>query len=79
MKQQMILIKIRDIILPYLDEPCEIEMRTHLIQDLMINSFDYINIIADIENEFKIQIDGFDVYHIKDLIKFIEQNHQKYE
>ena len=63
--------KIRDIILPYMDEPCDIKMETHVLQDLMINSFDYTNIITNIEEAFKINIDNLSMYHVKDLVQFI--------
>jgi acyl carrier protein len=77
MKQQAIFYKIRDIISPYLDEPCDIKMETHLIQDLAINSFDYTNIITDIEDTFRIRIDDLTMYYIKDLVRFIIQHDQK--
>lgn len=71
MEQQTILNKLRDIILPYLDEPCEIGMDTHFIHDLMINSFDYTSIITDIEETFKIEIDDLSMYYTKDLVRYI--------
>ncbi len=71
MKQQTVLDKIRDIILPYMDEPCDIKMETHVLQDLMINSFDYTNIITNIEEALKINIDNLSMYHVKDLVQFI--------
>lgn len=77
MKQQTILNKMQDIISLYLDEPCEIKMETHLIQDLAINSFDYTNIITDIEDAFRVRIDYLTMYYIKDLVMFIMQHDQK--
>ena len=77
MEQQTVLNKLRDIILPYLDEPCEISMGTHFIHDLMINSFDYTNIITDIEGAFKINIDDLNMYCTKDLVQFIMQQNQR--
>ena len=77
MEQQTVLNKIRDIIFPYLDEPCEIDMETHLMQDLMINSFDYTSIITDIEETFKINIENLNMYRTKELVRFIMQNGQR--
>lgn len=77
MEQQTVLTKIRDIILPYLEEPCEIEMETHFIHDLMINSFDYTSIITDIEEAFEINIDDLSMYRTKDLVQFIIQHDKK--
>ncbi|MCL2717760.1 MAG: hypothetical protein FWE14_03150 [Lachnospiraceae bacterium] len=68
---EIILNKLREIISPYLEGPCEIEMETHLIQDLMINSFDYTNIIVDIEEVFNIEIDILGLHRTKDIVQYI--------
>ena len=73
MEQQEVLNKLCEIVLPYLDEPCEIGMDTHFIHDLEINSFDYMSIITDIEETFKLNIDNLSMYRIKDLVQFIVQ------
>ncbi len=73
MEQQIILNKVCDIILPYLNEPSEIKMEMHFLKDLMINSVDYTCIIADIEDAFNIVIDETNIYCIKDLVQFIMQ------
>jgi phosphopantetheine attachment domain protein len=77
MKQKTVLKKIQEIILPYLDEPYEITLDTHFLHDLMINSVDYMSIITDIEATFKLRIDDFSMYCIKDLIQFIMKNSKK--
>ena len=77
MKQQDIFFKIKDIIAPYLDESCDIKMETHLIQDLEINSFDYANIVADIEDAFQVRIDDLTMYYTNDLVRFILQHDKK--
>lgn len=71
MEQQLVLRTLQEIITPYLDEPCEINMDTHFIHDLMINSFDYTNIITDIEGKFKINIDDLSMHRVRDLMQFI--------
>ena len=77
MKQQMVLKTLQKVIAPYLDEPCEIKMDTHFIHDLMINSFDYTNIITDIEDELKITIDDLSMRYVRELVKFIILNDKK--
>ena len=76
MEQQMVLRALQEIITPYLDEPCEINMDTHFIHDLMINSFDYMNIITDIEGTLKINIDDLSMHCVRDLVQFIMQNNE---
>ena len=77
MEQQMVLRTLQEIITPYLEEPCEINMDTHLIHDLMINSFDYTNIITDVEGALKINIDDLSMHRVKDLVQFIMQTDKK--
>jgi len=71
MGQQMVLEKLQEIISFYIDEPLEIKMDTHVYRDLIINSFDYTNIITDIEDEFEITIDDLTIFLIKDLVQLI--------
>jgi len=77
MEQQMVLRTLQEIITPYLDEPCEINMDTHFIHDLMINSFDYTNIITDIENTLKITLDDLSMRYVSDLVQLIMRNDKK--
>ena len=77
MEQQTVLNKLCDIVLPYLDEPCEIGMDTHFIHDLMINSFDYTSIVTDIEETFKIEIDDLNMYRAKEFVQYIMQHDKK--
>jgi acyl carrier protein len=74
---EQLLKKVNDLINEYLDEPCEITMDTHIIRDLEINSFDYTNIITDIEDEFHITIDDLSLYRVKDLTQVIAQSLNK--
>lgn len=74
MKQQEILKKIQDIILPYLEKPCEIKMETNLLKDLELNSVDIVNIIVEIEDDFQCEIEDAQIpnmYLIKDIIQYI--------
>jgi acyl carrier protein len=77
MEQQAVLNKLYEIVLPYLDEPCEIGMDTHFIHDLEINSFDYTSIVTDIEEEFKIDINDLNMYRAKEFVQFILQHDKK--
>ena len=77
MEQQAVLNKLCGIVLPYLDEPCEIGMDTHFVHDLEINSFDYTSIITDIEDEFKIDIDNLNMYRAREFVQFILQHGKK--
>ena len=77
MEQQMVLKTLQEIITPYLDEPCEINMDTHFIHDLMINSFDYTSIITDIEGALKITVDDLSMRRVRDLVQFIMQHDKK--
>ena len=74
MKQQEILARLRDIIIPYLDNPCEIEMETDLIKDLAINSVDFINIVMEAEDTFQCSMEYEQILQIhlmKDLVQYI--------
>jgi len=67
----MVLEKLQEIISFYTDEPLEIKLDAHVFRDLTINSFDYTNIITDIEDEFQITIDDLSIFRIKDLVQLI--------
>ncbi|MDD4493512.1 MAG: acyl carrier protein [Eubacteriales bacterium] len=74
MKQQEILMKLQDIITPYLEDPCEIGMETDLLKDLAINSVDFVNIVTETEDVFHCAMEYEKVFNIrlvKDLVKYI--------
>lgn len=72
MQQQEIFEKIINIITPYLDSPCEIGMESDLSKDLLINSFDFINIVMEVEKAFQCSLGDEQMLHIclvKDLVQ----------
>lgn len=74
MNQIQILDKLREIITPYLDHSCEMEMYTDLFRDLAINSIDFVNIIAEIEDMFQCSIsedEMLEVHTVGDIVRNI--------
>ena len=78
-----ILVRLQDIITPYLGDPCEIGMETDLITDLALNSVDFVNIITEVEEIFHCLLDYdqiIKIRSIKDIIQIImEASHAKCE
>jgi len=73
MKQQEVLAILQNIITPYLDDLCEIEMETDLRKDLAINSVDFVNIVTEIEDIFNYALGEkiFNAHIIKDIVEYI--------
>lgn len=74
MNQMQILDKLREIITPYLDQSCEIELDTDLFRDLSINSIDFVNIIAETEDMFQCSIsedEMLEVHKVGDIVRNI--------
>ncbi len=58
-----------------LDDRGEIELESHLVDDLMIDSFDKLMIITALEDEFEITIDEEDfqdIATVKDIVGKLE-------
>ncbi|MDR2408436.1 MAG: acyl carrier protein [Bacteroidales bacterium] len=74
MKQQEILMKLQDIITPYLEKPYEIGLETDLLKDLSINSVDFVNIVTEIEDVFYCTMEYekiFNLRSVKDFVTYI--------
>ena len=67
--------KLSDIIAEYLGEKVEIKPETVLLSDLWMSSFDLIQLICTIEEEFNVEISDRELRNLKtigDVIAFIE-------
>ena len=76
MKREKILETLQEMIMPYLDHPCAIEMESDLLNDLRINSIDLVHIVAEIEDFFKCSIYDEQMFHmrlVKDLVQFLSK------
>ena len=66
----------RNIICSYIDiEPDEITEDSKLRSDIVLNSFDMVNVAVDLENEYGIKIDSKEFGGMKtvgELMKYIE-------
>jgi len=74
MNQHDILDILKKIIMPYLENPIDIEMESDLSKDLAINSVDFVNIIIEIEDTFNHSIEEkkmFNMRSVNDLVKYI--------
>lgn len=74
MTQKEIMKKLKNIIAPYLDKPCEINMEMDLSKDLAVNSVDLLNIIMEMEDEFKCKMSDDQMLNIrlvKDIVDYI--------
>lgn len=70
--------KIREIITQYVEiDPESITENTGLRGELQMNSFDFMNIITALEEEYGIEIPDRvfgDIQTVGDLMKFIQEN-----
>ena len=74
MKEQEILMRLQDIITPYLENPCEIGMETDLLKDLSINSVDFVNIVTETEDVFHCTMEYEKIFNlrlVKDFVTYI--------
>ena len=77
MTEKQILNELENIITPYLDNPCEIELHTDLFMDLAINSIDFVSIITEIEGVFCCSISEEEmssIRNIEDIMKYLMQS-----
>ena len=54
----------------------QLTLQTDLVRDLQLNSFDVVNIIIAVENEFGIEIETQQIRHIqkiKDIVDYLEK------
>lgn len=51
----------------------EIYPKAHLLDDLIIDSLDYVNILVDLENEFGIQFDAIRFETVQNIIDYIKE------
>ncbi|MDD2260708.1 MAG: phosphopantetheine-binding protein [Clostridia bacterium] len=65
--------KLEEIITPYMENTCTINMDSDILNDLSINSFDFVNIIMEIENVFECEITNDEMNNIR-LVKDIVQH-----
>lgn len=74
--------KLKDIIGPYLPEDVsadEIQMDSHLVNELNINSANLVDIILDVEDEFDITLENADMdamQTVKDAMELISRKQQ---
>lgn len=73
MQQQEIMNKLEEIITPYMENTCTINMDSDILNDLSINSFDFVNVIMEIENVFECEITNDEMNNIR-LVKDIVQH-----
>ena len=71
MTQEKILQKLQDIIMPYLENPCEIKMESNLSKDLAINSVDFVSIITEIEDNFQCNMADEQIEKIRIVQDFV--------
>lgn len=60
MKEQEIIQKLKEVILPYIDDESlldNVSLDAHLTRDLEINSASIVDIVLDVEEMFNIEID----------------------
>ena len=71
----MIFEKVKEILDEYIEEQVEdITLQTRLIEDLGINSYEFMSIIGEIEEEFDFEVDEKSVLKlitIEDLLDYI--------
>jgi len=64
MKDQEIIEKLKEVILPYVDDESlldTVNLNTHLTKDLNINSANIVDIVLDVEEMFDVAIDDDDI------------------
>ncbi len=69
--------KLKEIIVDYVDvDPSEITEASDVRKDLGLNSFDLVNMVVALEDEFGVSISDKDIvsfYTVSDIIKFLEK------
>lgn len=71
----MIFNKVKDILSDYIDmDSNEIKLETRLAEDLGLNSYEFMSVIGEIEEEFDVEVDEREIVKlisIADLLDYI--------
>ena len=71
----MIFNKVKDILSDYIDmDSNEIKLETRLAEDLGLNSYEFMSVIGEIEEEFDVEVDEkavLNIITIEDLLDYI--------
>ena len=71
----MIFNKVKDILSDYIDmDSNEIKLETRLAEDLGLNSYEFMSVIGEIEDEFDVELDEREIVKlisIADLLDYI--------
>lgn len=71
----MIFNKVKDILSDYIDmDSNEIKLETRLAEDLGLNSYEFMSVIGEIEEEFDVELDEREIVKlisISDLLDYI--------
>ncbi len=69
--------KMKELIVNYVEaDPADITEESRFIEDLGFNSYDFMSLLGDLENEFDITVDeaeAIDIHTVGEALKYLEE------
>lgn len=69
--------KIKELIVNYVDvNPDDITEDSRFVEDLGFNSYDFMSLLGELENEFDITVDesdAIDIHTVGEAVKYLEE------
>lgn len=76
MEDQAMLEKIKELIINYVDvNTDDITEESRFVEDLGFNSYDFMSLLGELENEFDITVDesdAIDIHTVGEAVKYLE-------
>ena len=77
MEDQAMLEKMKELILNYVDvNPDDITEDSRFVEDLGFNSYDFMSLLGELENEFDVTVDesdAIDIHTVGEAVKYLEE------
>lgn len=77
MEDQAMLEKMKELIVNYVDvDPDDITEDSRFVEDLGFNSYDFMSLLGELENEFDVTVDesdAIDIHTVGEAVKYLEE------
>ncbi|MDY3792804.1 MAG: acyl carrier protein [Oscillospiraceae bacterium] len=77
MEDQAMLEKIKELIVNYVDVNADdITEESRFVEDLGFNSYDFMSLLGELENEFDVTVDesdAIDIHTVGEAVKYLEE------
>ncbi|WP_432650287.1 acyl carrier protein [Huintestinicola sp.] len=77
MEDQAMLEKMKELIVNYVDvNPDDITEDSRFVEDLGFNSYDFMSLLGELENEFDVTVDesdAIDIHTVGEAVKYLEE------